>query len=204
MKTTRPAAPGGPVVAIIRGHAPDAVARIVDGLVAGGIATVEVTLDSPGALASIAAMAARGDVEAGAGTVLGQADADAAIAAGARFLVAPHVDPAVVGAATARGIPMLPGALTPTEVVAAWDAGAAAVKLFPAMPLGPAYLAALRGPLAHVPLVPTGGIDDRNAAAFVAAGAVALGVGGWLTREPDAGVVAERARSLLAAIAGTA
>jgi 2-dehydro-3-deoxyphosphogluconate aldolase / (4S)-4-hydroxy-2-oxoglutarate aldolase len=187
--------PPGPVIAIVRGHPPDVVSRIADGLVAGGVTTVEVTLDSPHALSSIVALDDRGDVLVGAGTVLDAAGADAAIDAGAAFLVAPGVDPGVIAAAAARGVPMLPGALTPTEILTAWQAGAAAVKVFPAGPLGPGYLAALRGPLADVPLVPTGGIDDRNAAAFMAAGAVSLGVGGWLTGSPEG--VADRAARLL-------
>ena len=200
----RPAPPPGPVIAIVRGHGPAAVARIADGLLAGGVTTIEVTLDSPEAHVSIAALAARSSVVAGAGTVLDLAAARRAIDAGAAFLVAPHLDAAVVEAAAARGVAMLPGALTPTEVVAAWAAGAAAVKLFPACPLGPSYLAALRAPLAHVPLVPTGGIDDGNAAAFLAAGATARGVGGWLTRSTDPAVVEERARRLLSVIGSRA
>jgi 2-dehydro-3-deoxyphosphogluconate aldolase/(4S)-4-hydroxy-2-oxoglutarate aldolase len=196
----RPAPPPGPIIAIVRGHGPDAVERIADGLVAGGVTTIEVTLDSPGALVSITALATRAAVVTGAGTVLDLAAAHRAIDAGAAFLVAPHLDAAVVEAAAARGVAMLPGALTPTEVVAAWTAGAAAVKLFPACPLGPAYLAALRAPLAHVPLVPTGGIDDGNAAGFLAAGAAALGVGGWLTGSADPAIVLERTKRLLSVI----
>jgi 2-dehydro-3-deoxyphosphogluconate aldolase/(4S)-4-hydroxy-2-oxoglutarate aldolase len=195
---TRLAPPPGPVIAIVRGHPPDVVMRIADGLVAGGVTTVEVTLDSPHALSSIVALDDRGDVLAGAGTVLDVAGADAAIDAGAAFLVAPGVDVAVIEAAAARGVPMLPGAFTATEVLTAWRAGAAAIKIFPAGPAGPGYLAALRGPLGDLPLVPTGGIDDRNAGAFMAAGAIALGVGGWLTGSPDG--VADRAGRLLAAV----
>jgi 2-dehydro-3-deoxyphosphogluconate aldolase / (4S)-4-hydroxy-2-oxoglutarate aldolase len=191
----RLAPPPGRVIAIVRGHPPDVVTRIADGLVAGGVTTVEVTLDSPHALSSIVALDDRGDVLVGAGTVLDAAGADAAIDAGAAFLVAPGVDPEVIAAAAERGVAMLPGALTPTEILTAWDAGAAAVKVFPAGPLGPGYVAALRGPLSHVALVPTGGIDDRNAAAFIAAGALSLGVGGWLTGGPDG--VADRAARLL-------
>ena len=196
----RPAPPPGRIVAILRGLSPARVAAIVEPLVAGGVTTIEVTRDSPDALVSIAALAGRPDVVAGAGTVLSGDDAEAAVAAGARFLVAPHLDPAVVATMAGRGVPMLPGAVTPTEIAAAWEAGAAAVKLFPAGPLGPTYLAAIRAPLAHIPLVPTGGIDDSNAAAFIAAGAAAIGVGGWLTASTDPEVVAERARKLLTLI----
>lgn len=200
MPDPRPVPPPGRIIAIVRGHGPAAVERIVDGLVAGGVTTIEVTLDSPDALQSLEALAGRDGVTAGAGTVLDLASARAAVSAGARFLVAPHVSTTVVQALAADGVPMLPGALTPTEIVAAWEAGAAAVKLFPAWPLGVPYLAALRGPLAHIPLVPTGGIDASNAAAVLAAGAVAVGVGGWLTRDPDPETVAARAGELRAAI----
>ncbi len=204
MQGTRLSPPPGRIVAILRGHAPEAVAGIVDGLVAGGITTVEVTLDSPGAHDSIAALAARDDLVAGAGTVLSVAAAEAAIDAGATFLVAPHLDPAVIRAAAARGVAMLPGALTPTEIFTAWQAGAAAVKVFPAGGLGAGYIAAVRGPLAGIPLVPTGGIDDTNAAAFLAAGALAVGVGGWLTGDADPETVQLRAGRLIAAVGGAA
>jgi len=200
----RPPPPAGPVIAIVRGHGPGAVAAVADGLAAAGVGTVEVTLDSPHALASVAALVARGDLVVGAGTVRSPAEADAAVAAGAAFLVAPHLDAAVVARALALGVPVLPGALSPTEIVAAWEAGASAVKVFPAGPLGAAYVGAIRQPLREIPLVPTGGVDVANARAFLDAGAVALGVGGWLTGDPDRAVVEERARLLLAACAGMA
>jgi 2-dehydro-3-deoxyphosphogluconate aldolase/(4S)-4-hydroxy-2-oxoglutarate aldolase len=198
----RPPPPPGPVIAIVRGHGPGEVAGVADGLAAAGVGTVEVTLDSPDALESVAALAARGGFEVGAGTVRTPAEAEAAVAAGATFLVSPHLDVAVVARAVALRASVLPGALTPTEIVAAWEAGASAVKVFPAGPLGAAYLAALRQPLAGIPLVPTGGVDVGNARAFLDAGALALGVGGWLTGDPDREVVEERARLLLAACAG--
>jgi 2-dehydro-3-deoxyphosphogluconate aldolase/(4S)-4-hydroxy-2-oxoglutarate aldolase len=188
------------VIAIVRGHAPGVVAAVADGLVAAGIGTVEVTLDSPAALASIAALVARGDLVVGAGTVCTTEQAEAAVASGAAFLVAPHLDAAVVARGVALGVPVVPGALSPTEIVAAWEAGASAVKVFPAGPLGPGYVGAIRQPLRDIPLVPTGGVDVGNARAFLDAGAAALGVGGWLTGEPD--LVEERGRLLLAACAG--
>jgi 2-dehydro-3-deoxyphosphogluconate aldolase / (4S)-4-hydroxy-2-oxoglutarate aldolase len=198
----RPPPPAGPVIAIVRGHAPAAIAAVADGLVAAGVGTVEVTLDSPDALASIAALVARGGLAVGAGTVRTPAEAEAAVAAGAAFLVAPHLDAAVVACAVALGVPALPGALSPTEIVAAWEAGASAVKVFPAGPLGASYVAAIRQPLREIPLVPTGGIDAANARAFLDSGALALGVGGWLTGDPA--LVEERGRALLCACAGAA
>jgi 2-dehydro-3-deoxyphosphogluconate aldolase/(4S)-4-hydroxy-2-oxoglutarate aldolase len=124
------------------------------------------------------------------------AEAEAAVAAGATFLVAPHTDQVVARWAVERGIPMVPGAFTPTEVVTAWNAGVAAVKVFPASVGGPDLVKALRGPLAGLPLIPTGGITADNAAAFLDAGAVAVGVGGWLTDHADLGVIADRAAQM--------
>jgi 2-dehydro-3-deoxyphosphogluconate aldolase/(4S)-4-hydroxy-2-oxoglutarate aldolase len=137
----------------------------------------------------------------GAGTVLDVAAADAVVAAGARFLVMPHVDPELVRWSAERGVPAFPGAMTPTEVLGAWRAGAAAVKVFPAATLGPRYLRELRGPLDEVPLLPTGGIDASNAADFLAAGAVAVAAGGWLMGDGDPAGVAERAAAFTAAAA---
>jgi 2-dehydro-3-deoxyphosphogluconate aldolase/(4S)-4-hydroxy-2-oxoglutarate aldolase len=193
------------IVAIARGLAPAAVVAAAGALRAAGVGAVEVTLDSPDAITTIHQLVgAHGDaIAVGAGTVLDVPAAEAALAAGATYLVAPHFDAQVVGWAAERGVPALPGALTATEVVSAWNAGAAAVKIFPAGPLGPAYLRALGEPLRHVALLPTGGIDDRNAADFLAAGAVAVGVGGWLLGDGEPARVGARARSLRAAIAST-
>ncbi len=104
----------------------------------------------------------------------------------------------------ARGIPAFPGALTPTEILAASRAGAAAVKVFPAGVLGPRYLLEAHGPLPGIPLIPTGGVTADNAPEFIAAGAVAVGLGGWLTGSGDPGIVATRARTLMEALAGVA
>ncbi|MBA2317160.1 MAG: bifunctional 4-hydroxy-2-oxoglutarate aldolase/2-dehydro-3-deoxy-phosphogluconate aldolase [Euzebyales bacterium] len=195
----------GRVVAIARGLAPPAVVTAAAALRAAGVRAVEVTLDSPDALTTIHQLVlAHGDaVAVGAGTVGDIPAAEAAAAAGATYLVAPHFDAEVVRWAAERGLPALPGALTATEVVSAWNAGAAAVKIFPAGALGPAYLRALAEPLRHVALLPTGGVDDRNAADFLAAGAVAVGVGGWLLGDGEPDGVGARARSLCAAVAST-
>ena len=104
-----------------------------------------------------------------------------ALDAGAQFLVSPFLDEELVAEFTAQGVPFIPGAMTPSEIVRAWDAGAPLVKIFPASVTGPALLRELRGPLGHVPLMPTGGISAANAAAFLSAGAAAVGVGGSLT-----------------------
>ena len=180
------------VIAVLRGLTPDRVQTVVEVLRGAGIGAVEITLDSPEAARSIERLA-RSDLSVGAGTVMSIAEAEVALAAGATFLVAPHTDPTVARWAVERDIPMIPGAFTPTEVMAAWNLGVAAVKVFPATVGGPELLKALRGPLGGLPLVPTGGITAENAAEFLTAGAVAVGVGGWLTGHSDLGVIAERA-----------
>ncbi len=184
------------LVAIARGLEPTRLAEVIPALLSGGIRVVEITLDSPGALDAIATWSSHqgeGGAVIGAGTVLDLDDAVAAVSAGARFLVAPHTDPELIGWAAACDIPFLAGAVTPTEVVAAWRAGAAAVKVFPARLGGPDHIADLRGPLGHIPLVPTGGISADNAAAYLTAGAVAVGFGSWLTAPGDTAGVARRA-----------
>ncbi len=194
------------VVAIGRRLDADSVATIADGLVAGGVRAFELTLNEPvaGALASIEALAhrfAESDLLVGAGTVMSIAAAERAIDAGARFLVSPHLDTDLVRWAATRGVPCFPGALTPTEIVAAWRAGAAAVKLFPASVAGPALVRELRGPLPDIPLLPTGGVTLESAPLFIRAGAAGVGMGGWLTGDGDPSGIQQRAASIVAAVA---
>ena len=198
----------GGVVAIARHVRVEAVAGLADALLAGGIGAFELTLNDPesDALATLAAaadhVAADGlPLAIGAGTILSVEAANRAVDAGASFLVAPHLDADVVAWAAARGIPMLPGAATPTEVLAAWRAGAAAVKVFPASVLGPAFLRELRGPFPDIPLQPTGGISVETAGAFIEAGAIAVGIGSWLFADRDPAIVTARARQATAAVA---
>jgi 2-dehydro-3-deoxyphosphogluconate aldolase/(4S)-4-hydroxy-2-oxoglutarate aldolase len=186
------------VIAVLRGLDPDRVAAVTGVLQGSGISVIEITMDSPEAARSIERLAHAGSV-VGAGTVMSVAEAEAAVAAGATFLVAPHIDQTVARWAVERGIPMIPGAFTPTEVMAAWNAGVAAVKVFPASVGGPGLVKALRGPFGALPLIPTGGITADNAAAFLSAGAMAVGLGGWLTDHPDLEVIAERAASTIQA-----
>ena len=176
---------------------PDAV---VDELVAAGVRIVEITLDSDDALGTIARLRARGDVTVLAGTVRTASDAEAAIAAGAEACVAPGLVPEMVETCGRHGVPAIPGTLTPTEVEAASALGVELVKLFPAGTVGPAYVRDLLAPLAGVQLLVTGGVDASNAAAFLEAGAVAVGVGSALTGAAD---VAAEARRLLATVRGT-
>ena len=124
-----------------------------------------------------------------------------AIDAGATFLVSPHLDPELVAWAAAHAIPALPGCATPTEALAAWRAGAAAVKLFPASVAGPAFVRELRGPFPDIPIVPTGGVTVDSATAFIAAGAVAVGMGGWLLGDGSPAGVRERAARVVSAVA---
>jgi 2-dehydro-3-deoxyphosphogluconate aldolase/(4S)-4-hydroxy-2-oxoglutarate aldolase len=164
-------------------------------LVAKGIPVVEVTMDGEDAEASIRELTDMG-LSVGAGTVFTLPEANAALKAGASFLVSPHTDPDLILYAQNREVPIFPGAVTPTEVRTAWTLGASAIKLFPASMGGPGLLATLRGPFSDVPFIPTGGIDAGNAGDYLAAGAVAVGVGSWLTAVGDAEAIADRAEQL--------
>ena len=182
----------GRIVAILRGLDPERVKPVAGVLQRSGIDVVEVTLDSPAALVSIEHLSMTGQV-VGAGTVMSVSEAEAAVAAGAAFLVAPHTDPVVVDWAVEHGHPMIPGCFTATEAMTAWNAGASAIKVFPASVGGPGLIKALKSPFESLPLIPTGGITASNAREFLAAGAVAVGLGGWLSGSPDLETVAERA-----------
>ena len=206
----RPAIPpgllSGGVVAIGRHVTRTAVPSVADALAAGGVRAFELTLNKPedAALASIesAARLASGlGLEIGAGTVLTIEAAGRAIDAGATFLVMPHLDGDLVEWAAGRGIPVFPGCATPTEIFAAWRAGAAAVKLFPASSAGPGFVREMSGPFPEIPLVPTGGVTVETAPAFIAAGAIAIGMGGWLLGDGAASGIRERARAVVAAVA---
>ena len=186
MSDARPSIPAelesSRIVAIMRRTDARAAVATAEALVAGGIPTLEVTCDSPGALEMIQAISqALGKrVYVGAGTVLDEPTARAAVRAGARFLVSPHTDTNLVRALADTGVPWIPGAFTPTEILAAWRAGAVMVKLFPAGSVGPGYLKDVLGPLRHIPLLPTGGVTLDNAASFLDAGAWGLGMGSAL------------------------
>jgi 2-dehydro-3-deoxyphosphogluconate aldolase/(4S)-4-hydroxy-2-oxoglutarate aldolase len=150
-----------------------------EALLAGGVSVVEVTLNTPGALDMLTALAKHfGDRMAiGAGTVMSPEEVRQALDAGARFIVSPHTDPAVIEAARSAGAPAAPGAFTPTEIVRAWQAGASVVKVFPVGSVGPRYLRDVLAPLTQIPLLPTGGVTLENAAEFIRAGARGLGLG---------------------------
>ena len=183
---------GDGLVPVIRADSSDAALRIADALVAGGIRTLEITMTVPDALTAIRAVADRlgREVLLGAGTVTGREMAEAAVDAGAEFLVTPCLAAEVIAVAGARGVAVLPGAFSPTEVFTAWSLGGDVIKIFPASNAGGAsYLKALKGPFPQIPLCPTGGVNLQTIGDFVKAGAVAVGVGGELVSKAaiDAG-----------------
>ena len=170
------------IVAVIRMKEPDRLRAVIDALAAGGLRALEVTMTVPGAIELIAQIAPTlpRDFLFGAGTVLDADTASRAIDAGARFIVSPVFRKAVIDACHRRDVPVMPGCLTPTEILDAWDAGADIVKVFPATTLGPGYLKDVRAPLPQVKLMPTGGVTIDNAGDWIKAGAVAVGVGSAL------------------------
>jgi 2-dehydro-3-deoxyphosphogluconate aldolase/(4S)-4-hydroxy-2-oxoglutarate aldolase len=193
----------GRIIAIGRRLEPGSILPIADALAEGGVRAFEVTMDSRDAIGAVTALArvySDGPLVLGAGTVLDIQSAAAAIDAGARFLVTPHVDLELIDWAVEREIPIFSGAFTPTEILAAWRAGASAVKLFPASAVGPKFVRELRGPFADVPLIPTGGVSRENAGAFIAAGALGVGVGSWLTGAKTLALVRERAAQIVKAV----
>ena len=196
---------GPGLVAVIRASSAEQAARIADACVEGGIQALEVTYTVPNATAAIAELAKRyasAQVAVGAGTVLDPETARAAILAGAQFVVSPSSDAATARLCRRYQVPYLPGAGTATEIIRALEDGADIVKVFPGEVLGPAFVKAVRGPLPHAPLMPTGGVSVETAEQWIRAGCVALGVGGELTKgaADDFKAISERARQLLAAI----
>jgi 2-dehydro-3-deoxyphosphogluconate aldolase/(4S)-4-hydroxy-2-oxoglutarate aldolase len=186
------------VIAIMRTQRSDHLIAAADAIKAGGVRVIEVTMTTPGALAVIEQATRRygQDVLFGAGTVLDAETARAAILAGAGFVVAPTLDLATIALCNRYGIPVMPGCYTPTEMLAAWQAGADLIKLFPASVGGPELLAAILAPLPQLQIVPVGGVDLNTAAAFIRKGAVALGVGSSLINQKllDAGDLDELTR----------
>jgi 2-dehydro-3-deoxyphosphogluconate aldolase / (4S)-4-hydroxy-2-oxoglutarate aldolase len=171
------------IVPVVRAATPQLALQAADAVRAGGIPIVEVTMTVPGAIDVIAQLAksAGADLLIGAGTVLDAETAQRCLDAGAMFLVSPGFDRATVTLARSKNVLIMAGALTPTEVIAAWQAGSDLVKIFPCEAVGGAkYIKALKGPLPQVPMVPTGGVNLATAADFLRAGAEALGVGGEL------------------------
>jgi 2-dehydro-3-deoxyphosphogluconate aldolase / (4S)-4-hydroxy-2-oxoglutarate aldolase len=193
------------VVPVIRASSADEAARVIDAIAEGGIDVFEITMTVPGAVGLIQDIGTKyGDsAVVGAGTVMDPETAERCIDAGAQFVISPSLNLDTIAACRAQGIAVMPGALTPTEIVTAWNAGADFVKVFPAEALGGAtYLKNLKGPLPHVKIIPTGGVSLTNAADFIRAGARAVGVGTELVnlnaiRAGNPGLIKERARQYL-------
>jgi 2-dehydro-3-deoxyphosphogluconate aldolase/(4S)-4-hydroxy-2-oxoglutarate aldolase len=193
------------VLPVVRASSSHEAKLAVEAVYEGGIPVVEITMTVPGAVEIIRELAkARGsDVLIGAGTVLDAAAARRCLDAGAQFIVSPGLDLPTLELVLAEGKVMMPGALSPTEVITAWKAGADFVKVYPCGSVGGAkYIKALKGPLPQIPLVPTGGVNLETAADFILAGSEALGVGGELVQtaalkagKPE--VIAEAARKFV-------
>lgn len=168
------------LVPVVRATSADEAMHAIDAIKEGGVDVLEITMTVPGAIRVIEKVAERYQKDAivGAGTVLDAETARACILAGAKFIVSPSLNPDTIALCRRYSVPVMPGALTPTEVVSAWQAGADMVKVFPCSALGGAsYLKALKAPLPQIELIPTGGVSLKTAADFLKAGASALGVG---------------------------
>lgn len=173
------------VVAVIRADSGAQLVDICRALLAGGVTACEITMTTPNAIEAIGRATAEIGDEAiiGVGTALDAETARAAILAGAQFVVSPSLDLPTIAMAHRYDRPVMPGALTPTEIVTAWSAGADIVKVFPANHFGPTYFKDLKGPLPHIRLTPTGGVDLTTAADWIKAGAACLGVGSALVKK---------------------
>jgi 2-dehydro-3-deoxyphosphogluconate aldolase/(4S)-4-hydroxy-2-oxoglutarate aldolase len=192
------------VLPVIRADSAAEAEQVIKAIRKGGITTIEITMTVPNAIDLIADLSkSDADVLIGAGTVLDAETAERCVEAGAKFIISPALNIETIKFCNAREIVVMPGALTPTEVVAAWQAGADFVKIFPASAVGGAsYLKSLKAPLPHIKLIPTGGVSLKNAADFFRAGAEAVGVGADLVdlqavRENRAHTITETAQRYL-------
>ncbi len=196
------------VVAVLRGIDEDDIVPVSRAMYEAGVGTLEVTADEPHASDKIAAIdreLAETDAVVGAGTVLDAASAQAVIDAGAELVVSPHTSRDVIRTCNRHGVLAAPGVMTPTEAVAAMEAGADILKMFPASTVGPNHIGALSGPLGDVDIIPTGGVSPDNVADYIDAGAVAVGAGGSILNEEaiaagDMDGVRETAAEFVAAV----
>ncbi len=196
------------LVAVIRGPSPELTVRMVEALAAGGVTGIEITYTTPNATEVVRTLdKSFGDlILLGMGTLTDPAQAAEAHQAGARYLVSPITDEALSRAMVATGLPVMIGALTPTEVFRAYQMGSDVVKLFPGSAVGPDYVKALHGPFPHIPIMPTGGVDETNVGAWFKAGVFAVGAGSQLSpavlaREGKFDVITAVARRFAAAVA---
>jgi 2-dehydro-3-deoxyphosphogluconate aldolase/(4S)-4-hydroxy-2-oxoglutarate aldolase len=196
------------VVPVIRVASAAEAFEVAKAIHDGGITVIEVTFSVPGALDVMKEVTQKfgKEVLLGAGTVLDPETARAALLSGAKFIVTPTLNLEVIRMAKRYSAVVIPGTLTPTEILTAWEAGADLVKVFPISQVGgPAYIRALKGPLPHIPLVPTGGVNLQNAGDFIKAGAAAIAAGGELVdkkavAEKKFSVIADNARRFLAEV----
>lgn len=193
------------VIPVIRANSADEVRQVVEAVKAGGITTIEVTMTIPGAVSLIKELCNNygSEVLIGAGTVLDVKTAQECIKAGAKFIISPALNFETIAFCNQQEIVVMPGALTPTEILAAWNAGADFVKVFPAGAMGGAsYLKSIKAPLPQVKLIPTGGVSLKTAADFIKAGAEAVGIGAELVdlkavREGNTKLITGRAREIV-------
>ena len=192
------------LLAVLRGPSPELTVRMVEALAAGGVYGIEITYSTPNAEAVVAELAEKfGDrILLGMGTLIRPEQAASAKAAGAQFLVSPVCDPELVRAMVATGLPVMAGALTPTEVLQAHQLGSDVVKIFPGSMTGPSYIKALKGPFPYIRMMPTGGVNAGNIADWFAAGVVAVGAGSELcppklAKEGRFDEISERAREFV-------
>jgi 2-dehydro-3-deoxyphosphogluconate aldolase / (4S)-4-hydroxy-2-oxoglutarate aldolase len=198
------------IIAVIRSTDLHIGRKMAIAIASGGITTIEITANSDRPWQLIEQLRAElPHCSIGTGTVFTLAELHNAIAAGAEYIFTPHLDRTLIQAAIAANIPIIPGALTPTEIITAWQAGATAIKVFPIQAVGGSeYLKVLQGPIGHIPLIPTGGITITNAAQFITAGAIAVGLSGELfppdeILQEDWINIRDRASKLVAQIAVT-
>jgi 2-dehydro-3-deoxyphosphogluconate aldolase / (4S)-4-hydroxy-2-oxoglutarate aldolase len=196
------------LIAVIRGPSPDLTVHMVEALVAGGVAGIEITYTTPNAEEVVRKLDQRfgNEIVLGMGTLTLPSQAETAKAAGARFLVSPICDPELAQAMVATGLVVMVGALTPTEVERAYRLGSDIVKVFPGSLVGPSYIKALKGPFPNIPLMPTGGVSIENVAEWFAAGVAAVGAGSELcppqfAKEGRFEEITQRAREFNAAVA---
>jgi 2-dehydro-3-deoxyphosphogluconate aldolase/(4S)-4-hydroxy-2-oxoglutarate aldolase len=191
------------VIPVIRASSSEEALAVIEAIVAGGVTAIEITMTVPGAVELIAQLSSRDELLLGAGSVLDPETAKECIDAGANFIVSPATNFDTIQYCNETDIVVMPGALTPTEIVNAWVAGADIVKVFPADSMGGAkYIKSLKAPLPEIKLVPTGGVDQTTAADFIRAGAEAVGVGADLVdlkavREGRAADITNAARKYL-------
>ncbi len=168
------------IIGILRDFSPDKTKKLIEIYRELGIKFIEVTYNSPEALKIVKEYSKKTDIYIGVGTVKNKEELEKALDSGAQFIVSPNYSSEVVKSTIQRGVPIISGAYTPSEIYNAWQDGTNAVKLFPASIPGPDYLKSIRGPIPEVKIVPTGGIDEKNIIDFLEAGAFAFGIGGGL------------------------